>query len=241
MKRATADHTSVKDDENDPKEQEKKKVKIVRKVTPFQEELLNVLSHALFILPCIALTVELVQRSTSLLQFRISILYGTCAIFLYAISATYHFIHLLKLLKVNVSILEHPFHLADRFMIYIFIAASYMPWLLLQGDVGYGFKVAYFVWALALVGVVYTIFFLGWSTNFELFLYLALGFGPSLFVMYQSMQGLGELLAGGLLYVVGVVFFKMEGRVPFAHAIWHLFVAAGMWTHTHAIWIHFYQ
>ena len=94
------------------------------------------------------------------------------------------------------------------------------------------------VWGLAASGVIYTIFFLGRSTNFELFLYLSLGFGPSVFVMYQSWVGVGEHLLRGLCYVVGVVFFKLEGVVPGAHAIWHLFVAAGMWTHTHDMWIH---
>jgi len=240
MKRSTVDRTVEKNDEDKSKVEKKQGDNILTKVTPFQEEIFNVLSHAIFILPCIMLTVEMVERSTSMLQFRISILYGTCAIFLYTISATFHGILLLKLLKIEIAFLEHGFHLADRFMIYIFIAASYMPWLLLQGDVEWGFKVAYFVWALALSGVIYTIFFLGWSTNFELFLYLALGFGPAIFVAQQSMMGFGEIVVGGLLYVVGVVFFKLEGKVPFAHAIWHLFVAAGMWTHTHDVWIHFY-
>ena len=186
-----------------------------------------------------SLLLSFLIRSKSELQQNLSMLYGTCAVLLYTISATYHSLNLFDLTRH--TLLHHYFHLADRFMIYVFIAASYMPWLLLQGDVQFGFHVAYFVWALALSGVVYTIFFLGRSTNFELFLYLALGFGPSVFVMYQSWKGVGELALGGACYAVGVVFFKMEGQIPAAHAVWHLFVAGGMWIHTHDMWINFYR
>jgi monocyte-to-macrophage differentiation protein len=49
-----------------------------------------------------------------------------------------------------------------------------------------------------------------------------------------------ELAVGGIFYVVGVAFFKSDGVVPFAHAIWHLFVAMGAATHYYAIWRHLY-
>lgn len=52
--------------------------------------------------------------------------------------------------------------------------------------------------------------------------------------------GVCELAAGGVFYVVGVVFFKSDGLVPFAHAIWHLFVAAGAGIHYYAIWTYLY-
>lgn len=52
--------------------------------------------------------------------------------------------------------------------------------------------------------------------------------------------GVCELAAGGVFYVVGVVFFKSDGLVPFAHAIWHLFVAAGAGIHYYAIWRYLY-
>ena len=49
-----------------------------------------------------------------------------------------------------------------------------------------------------------------------------------------------ELAAGGVFYVVGVAFFKSDGLVPFAHAIWHLFVAVGASIHYYAIWRYLY-
>ncbi|KAL0204243.1 hypothetical protein M9458_002261, partial [Cirrhinus mrigala] len=53
-------------------------------------------------------------------------------------------------------------------------------------------------------------------------------------------SGLCELLVGGGCYVLGMVFFKSDGIVPFAHAIWHLFVAMGAGIHYYAIWKYLY-
>lgn len=52
--------------------------------------------------------------------------------------------------------------------------------------------------------------------------------------------GLCELLMGGACYCLGMVFFKSDGIVPFAHAIWHLFVAMGAAIHYYAIWKYLY-
>lgn len=52
--------------------------------------------------------------------------------------------------------------------------------------------------------------------------------------------GVCELAVGGVFYGVGVVFFKSDGLVPFAHAIWHLFVAVGAGIHYYAIWRYLY-
>lgn len=54
-------------------------------------------------------------------------------------------------------------------------------------------------------------------------------------------DGLPELVAGGFFYCLGMVFFKSDGRIPFAHAIWHLFVAIGAAVHYYAIWRYLYR
>ncbi|XP_026883315.1 monocyte to macrophage differentiation factor 2-like isoform X5 [Electrophorus electricus] len=75
----------------------------------------------------------------------------------------------------------------------------------------------------------------------ELVCYTAMGVFPALVVLSMTDRaGLYELLVGGGCYVLGMVFFKSDGVVPFAHAIWHLFVAMGAGIHYYAIWKYLY-
>lgn len=75
----------------------------------------------------------------------------------------------------------------------------------------------------------------------ELLGYVAMGAVPALVILSMvERTGVCELAVGGVLYTVGVVFFKSDGLVPFAHAIWHLFVAAGASVHYYAIWKYLY-
>ncbi|KAG7277980.1 hypothetical protein CRUP_020296 [Coryphaenoides rupestris] len=59
-------------------------------------------------------------------------------------------------------------------------------------------------------------------------------------LVWPEQAGLCELLIGGAFYCLGMVFFKSDGIVPFAHAIWHLFVAMGAAIHYYAIWKYLY-
>lgn len=54
-------------------------------------------------------------------------------------------------------------------------------------------------------------------------------------VLQDDRSGLAELKLGGAIYVLGVVFFKLDGRVPLAHAIWHLFVVLAAFIHYYAV------
>ncbi|PKU34498.1 monocyte to macrophage differentiation factor 2 [Limosa lapponica baueri] len=76
----------------------------------------------------------------------------------------------------------------------------------------------------------------------ELVCYVIMGFFPALVILSMpNRDGLPELVAGGLSYCLGMVFFKSDGRIPFAHAIWHLFVAIGAGIHYYAIWRYLYR
>ncbi|XP_048644614.1 monocyte to macrophage differentiation factor isoform X3 [Marmota marmota marmota] len=81
-----------------------------------------------------------------------------------------------------------------------------------------------------------------WYKVVELFFYLTMGFSPALVVTsMNNTDGLQELAYGGLIYCLGVVFFKSDGIIPFAHAIWHLFVATAAAVHYYAIWKYLYR
>ncbi|KAM4716737.1 monocyte to macrophage differentiation factor 2a isoform 2-T2 [Anableps anableps] len=80
-----------------------------------------------------------------------------------------------------------------------------------------------------------------WYKLGEMLGYLIMGAVPALVVLSMvDRSGVCELILGGVFYVVGVVFFKSDGLVPFAHAIWHLFVAVGASIHYYAIWRYLY-
>nr|XP_016853300.1 PREDICTED: monocyte to macrophage differentiation factor 2 [Anolis carolinensis] len=105
--------------------------------------------------------------------------------------------------------------------------ASHMRWL---------------VWIMASVGTVYVFFFHERYKLVELVCYVIMGFFPAVVILSMpNTDGLSELMAGGLFYCLGTVFFKSDGRIPFAHAIWHLFVALGAGTHYYAIWRYLYR
>lgn len=70
-----------------------------------------------------------------------------------------------------------------------------------------------------------------------------MGLGPALVVIFtgHEFNGMTELEIGGLLYIIGIGFFKSDGRIPMAHAIWHLFVVLAAAVHYYAIWKHLFS
>ncbi|KAM8824426.1 monocyte to macrophage differentiation factor 2a isoform 4-T4 [Synchiropus picturatus] len=104
--------------------------------------------------------------------------------------------------------------------------ASHMRWL---------------IWLMACAGSTYVFFYHERHKLVELMGYVTMGAIPALVLLSMvDRSGIGELATGGVLYTLGVFFFKSDGLVPFAHAIWHLFVAAGAGVHYYAIWWYLY-
>ncbi|XP_040047607.1 monocyte to macrophage differentiation factor 2a isoform X2 [Gasterosteus aculeatus] len=136
---------------------------------------------------------------------------------------------------------EQRFHMCDRMAIYFFIAASFSPWLMLRELGPWTCHMRWLIWVMAVVGSTYVFFFHERYKLVELFGYVAMGVLPALVILSMvERAGVCELALGGVFYVVGAVFFKSDGVVPFAHAIWHLFVAAGASVHYYAIWRYLY-
>ncbi|KAG8145722.1 hypothetical protein E2320_012213 [Naja naja] len=85
-----------------------------------------------------------------------------------------------------------------------------------------------------------------WASHMRWIIWI-MASGGTLYVFFfherykPNTDGLVELVAGGIFYCFGTVFFKSDGRIPFAHAIWHLFVAFGAGTHYYAIWRYLYR
>ncbi|XP_039653237.1 monocyte to macrophage differentiation factor 2-like isoform X2 [Perca fluviatilis] len=105
----------------------------------------------------------------------------------------------------------------------------------------WGCHMRWLVWVMASFGTTYVFFFHERYKITELICYMVMGVFPALVILSMPEQsGLYELLVGGACYCLGMVFFKSDGIVPFAHAIWHLFVAMGAAIHYYAIWKYLY-
>ena len=149
-------------------------------------------------------------------------IFGASMVFLYTASTLYHSIPNPRAKKV-LQYLDHS-------MIYVLIAGSYTPFCLitLQGYTGIALLCA--VWLIAIAGISLQAVLLNKADWINCLLYLSMGwlavFVIDPLVSTLDSTGLALLVAGGLAYTVGVVFYIFE-RMPFSHAIWHTFVFAG--------------
>ena len=156
--------------------------------------------------------------------------YGGSLVLLYAASTCYHFSRHPKLKKA--------FRTFDHCAIYLLIAGSYTPFTLLVLDGVWGWAMFGAVWGLAIIGMILKIFYTHRFRIASTTLYLLMGWmiviaAEPLAQNFHSV-GIAWLVAGGLSYTLGVVFFVMDGR-RFFHAIWHLFVMGGSACHFWAI------
>lgn len=149
-------------------------------------------------------------------------IFGASMVFLYTASTLYHSIPNPRAKKV-LQYLDHS-------MIYVLIAGSYTPFCLitLQGYTGIALLCA--VWLIAIAGISLQAVLLNKADWINCLLYLSMGwlavFVIDPLVSTLDSTGLALLVAGGLAYTVGVVFYIFE-RIPFSHAFWHTFVFAG--------------
>lgn len=118
----------------------------------------------------------------------------------------------------------------DHCAIYLLIAGTYTPFTLigLHGAVGWTLFAA--IWSLAAIGIVFKLFFTGRFKLFSTLVYVAMGWLVVLaikpVVAALDAWTFGWLLAGGIAYTLGTVFY-MSKAIPYSHALWHLFVIAG--------------
>lgn len=200
----------------------------------YVEHLANIITHAIWIFPSILGAIELYQRSESNSQILSAFVYGFTLISLFSVSTSFHCLFYCH----NQRTLKDVLHRCDRGMIYIFIAGSYFPWLTIEKlpQEGWSSHMHWVIWIMALMGIIYQQIFHEKYKKLEIIFYLVMGFVPVLPILSEHyFMGMMELSIGGALYVLGVVFFKLDGVIPFAHAIWHLFVAMAAYTHYYAI------
>jgi hemolysin III len=156
--------------------------------------------------------------------------YGVTLVLVYSASTLYH--------SVPGEASRRIFKVLDHSAIYLLIAGTYTPFLLVTLRGGWGWTLFGMVWGLALLGIFYKIFFLDRFKVVSTAGYVVMGWlvvlalKPLLAVM--PAHGMIWLAAGGLAYTGGVVFFAWQ-RLPYSHTIWHLFVLTGSICHYMAV------
>ena len=156
--------------------------------------------------------------------------FGAALILLYTASTLYHSIPLPRV-KAVLRTLDHS-------AIFVLIAGTYTPFLLVNLRGPWGWSLFGVIWGLALVGIVLRIVRGRRSTLLSVGLYVGMGWAvvAAIEPMLNSVApgGLLLLLLGGLAYTLGIVFYAWK-RLPYHHAIWHGFVLAGSISHFFAI------
>jgi hemolysin III len=195
--------------------------------TKFEEQL-NVASHAIGALLGIAGLVLLIVFNTNKTDWSLFsvIVYGISIIVLFTASTLYHAIRGEKR--------KHYFRIIDHIGIYLLIAGTYTPVLLITLEQSMGWTLFWVVWSIAAFGVILKLFFTGKFEVFSTLLYLVMGwlivFDFSNLSEAIGSEGILWLFAGGLFYTVGIIFYAIE-RIPYNHVIWHLFVLGGALCH----------
>jgi hemolysin III len=122
----------------------------------------------------------------------------------------------------------------DHASIYLLIAGTYTPFTLVTLEGAWGWSLFGVVWGLAIAGIIFKLFFTGRFDRLSVAIYVAMGWCGLVAIkpMMAALPTLGLwlLVAGGLAYTGGVIFYLLE-RMRYHHAIWHLFVMAGTTLH----------
>lgn len=197
-----------------------------------KEEIANGITHGIgVIFGIVALTILLVLATKKgdvpkIVAFSI---YGACIILMFLSSTLYH-----SLTKEKVKKILRVF---DHSSIFLFIAGTYTPVVLLtlKGYLRIGILIA--IWAIALSGVGFKIFTFGKFDKYKalsLIIYIGMGWIAIIpiksIISATSINFFYFILSGGLLYTLGTIFYGIK-KIPYNHAIWHLFVLAASITH----------
>lgn len=189
-----------------------------------QEELWNAITHGVgFLLSIPALVMLIIAgvkhgSATAIVSFTI---FGVSMVVLFLMSTLLHSMPV-KLKKL--------FSVFDHSAIYILIAGTYTPFLLVTIKGALGWSLFGVIWGLAILGILFKVFFIHKYEAVSLVFYIVMGWLiiSAIKPLYVNLplEGFVLLIIGGILYTFGSIFYAWR-KIPFNHAIWHIFVIAG--------------
>ncbi|WP_297804019.1 hemolysin III family protein [uncultured Polaribacter sp.] len=198
------------------------------------EERLNIWSHGLGLVASSIAFPFLIIKAMSYSSFwdiTSFIIYGLSLIILYAASTFYHAAKNPKKRR-RLNIFDHA-------AIYVLIAGSYTPFCLVALDSELGWYMFIAVWVFALTGIILKLFFTGKFDKISTAMYLLMGWQVLFFIKplinVLTSFSLNLLFAGGVFYTVGAILYSIK-KIPYNHAIFHVFVLLGSVSHFLALY-----
>lgn len=198
-----------------------------------REELANSLTHGLGAVLSVAglvLLVVFAARHGDAWHVVSTAIFGTTLVLLYTASTLYH--------SLRGDRLKQRLQKFDHAAIFLLIAGTYTPFVLVPLRGPWGWSLFGVVWGLAVVGVALKFWFAGRFRLVSTLIYLAMGWLVMIaikpLVAALPSGGVKLLVAGGLCYTGGAVFYLWK-RLPYHHAVWHLFVLGGSACHWAAV------
>jgi hemolysin III len=197
------------------------------------EEIANTATHSAGLLLSVAgfavLLVLAILRGTAWHIVACSV-YGVSLICLYSASTLYHAVVSPKL-KRALKIFDHS-------AIYLLIAGTYTPFLLLNLRGPWGWSLLGVIWGLALAGILFKLWWVDQFPHVSTVVYVLMGWlvliAAKPVLAHVPLPTLFWIFAGGIFYTIGVIFYAWH-RLPFSHAVWHVFVLAGSTCHYFAV------
>jgi len=215
-------------------------VKMLNKEQISREEIANTITHGagfiLSIFACYALIYYSYGPEKNWLLAS-AIIFGCSMLMAYGSSSLYHGIQQAKI-KALLQRVDHA-------SIYLLIAGTYTPFslVLLRNADWWGWFLFITIWILAIAGVIIKLFFMGSLKKASLVSYVVMGWLAIVAIKplseFLTTEGLYWLLAGGISYSIGVIFYKWE-KLPYSHAIWHIFVLGGTVCHFFCVLLFIY-
>jgi hemolysin III len=197
------------------------------------EEIINSITHGIGLALSLAgLSVLVVFASLYGNAWHIvsSSIFGASLVLLYTFSTLYHSFQLPRI--------KHIFKILDHSSIYLLIAGTYTPFTLVNLRGAWGWTLFGLIWGLAIFGILFSIIFINRFKIVSTFIYLFMGWLVIIAIkpLLSNVPGGGIawLVAGGLFYTIGVIFYALK-KLPFSHAVWHVFVLGGSVCHFFAV------
>ncbi len=197
------------------------------------EELANSLSHAFGLMLAIAgLALLIVEtRRAGAREIVSCALYGSTLVLVYATSVLYH--------GVRDEAAKRWLQTLDHVAIFLLIAGTYTPFVLIALRGAWGWSLFAIVWTLAAIGTVFELTGLRRFRSVMIALYIGMGWVGVVAIRplmaALPMPGLALVLAGGVSYTFGVIFYVWRS-LPFHHAVWHVFVIGGSVLQFLSVW-----